>query len=723
MRWRPAAAGLKRALTPPPKDDPATAPEPAGRAGRSGTALSREFSACLIELSIAIHKYAMYPAGHPSLEPAAVRLTDRVTDLLKQRGTLSLGVAKDQLVIEGVATDSHNPLLRELAGRLHRHHLGAVSFQQGVSPHEILQFLKLVAEEPDRTGEPLGLGPRERREQQPNIRLHPVAYDSLRLLDDDGTAEEDEGTRKARTRYAQLWVGLARAAVVRVEDDDETSGESADGDREVPHDPGAVARAISEHTESDAYDQVIVGYLLQIAEELRTAGGADAAQLNQRMAELVSAMEPDALSRLLEMGGDRGQRRQFLMNASQGLKADSVIQLIEAASQSEEQQVSHYMLRMLGKLAQHADGPMGKQREHAIESLQDQVTTLITGWALKDPNPDGYSTALREMATAAPLFVVAGGQLDRVEPRRIVDMAFELDVTGVPVTDAVSQLIETKEAAWLLERVVDNESSALTQSLIGSTDEFAQLLQQLLDSESVEPAILDTLVELVGDKAVEPLIHAVAESESRQVRRLLLDRLKKVQSDVATVAIRYLDDARWYVKRNMLWLLNELDQVPEGFVPDPYLQHEDYRVRYEALRLGTRSRLGRDKAITHGLTDTEEKTVRFALNAALENCPKPALSIVVSRTASGPADLRLLAVRVLTATDDEAALTGLLNITQPKRRLFHWKHSPKSPVYLAALRALHTRSDDRRVRAVLNLARRRRDPEIAAAARQGDADD
>src|SRR5262245_9154325 len=32
--------------------------------------LSRELSAFLVEISIALHKHAMYPAGHPSLEPA-----------------------------------------------------------------------------------------------------------------------------------------------------------------------------------------------------------------------------------------------------------------------------------------------------------------------------------------------------------------------------------------------------------------------------------------------------------------------------------------------------------------------------------------------------------------------------------------------------------------------------------------------------------------------------
>ena len=153
--------------------------------------MSRDFPEFLIELSIAIHQHGMYPPGHPSLDPAAMQVTDRVKYLLRERVTLSIGAARDQLVIEGVATDANNPLLRELAGRLRRHHLGAISFHQGVSKHEVLQLLNLLAEETDHSGQPLGLGPPERGEQQPHIRMHLVAYDSFRLLDDDGTVEED----------------------------------------------------------------------------------------------------------------------------------------------------------------------------------------------------------------------------------------------------------------------------------------------------------------------------------------------------------------------------------------------------------------------------------------------------------------------------------------------------------------------------------------------------
>ena len=431
-----------------------------------------------------------------------MQVTDRAKYLIREKGALSIGAARDQLVIEGVATDVNNPLLRELAGRLRRHHLGAISFHQGVSKSEVLQFLSLMAEEPDLSGKSLGLGPPERREQQPNIQMHPVAYDSLRLLDDDGNIDEDRDAQGARTRFAQLWVGLAKAAVTRAGRDGQPSDDDTDGNpEEVSRDPTAVAQAISEHSESDAYDQVIVGYLLQIVQELRTATGPEAVQLNQRMDELVGAMDPGALSRLLEMGGDSVQRHRFLVNASRGMKGDSVLRLVEAASQAEEKEVSHPMLRMLGKLAQHADRSTGTQRQHALESVQEQVSDLVVGWRPEDPNPESYSDALGEMSTAAPDSFTARVRLAPAEPRRVVSMAFEMDAAGDSVSSAVKQLIEAEDASWLLARVADNRTSALTQSLIGSTVEFGKLLQQLLDTETVDPTVLDTLLELVGVSA------------------------------------------------------------------------------------------------------------------------------------------------------------------------------------------------------------------------------
>ena len=141
-------------MTDPPEGDQGSTSE--------STTLSRDLSDFLIEFSIALNKHAMYPGGHPSLEPAAERVIARLQPLLVSRGTLSLGVARNQLVIEGVATDPKNPVLSDLASRLHRHHLGAVSLRPGVDAAELRDMFTSLAVEADITGEPLGLGPPER---------------------------------------------------------------------------------------------------------------------------------------------------------------------------------------------------------------------------------------------------------------------------------------------------------------------------------------------------------------------------------------------------------------------------------------------------------------------------------------------------------------------------------------------------------------------------------
>ena len=127
-------------------------------AGES-TALSRELADFLIEFSIALHKNAIYPEGHPLLSQAVRGLLSRMGALLKDdRATLSIGVARRQLIIEGVATDPNHPLLRELAQRLHRHQLGAVRFSAGIANDELQDFLATVAVDASRMDLPLGLG-------------------------------------------------------------------------------------------------------------------------------------------------------------------------------------------------------------------------------------------------------------------------------------------------------------------------------------------------------------------------------------------------------------------------------------------------------------------------------------------------------------------------------------------------------------------------------------
>src|SRR2546427_567351 len=208
-------------------------------------ALSREWADFLIELSIALHKHAMYPEGHPSLAPAAA------------------GVARRAELLEE---------------------------------------------------------------------------------DEQAPSSDAKGAKERGLRGSQLWVGLARAALM-------ADALAADDAPPPPTEPAVIAKAIDENQHGAAYDQVIVGYLLQIADELKHTGGAEAVALRRRTSKLVGALQPATLRRLIEMGGDSAQRTKFAIDATHGLAVDAVLDIVRAIADASHRTISDPLGRVLSKLA------------------------------------------------------------------------------------------------------------------------------------------------------------------------------------------------------------------------------------------------------------------------------------------------------------------------------------------------------------------------------------
>ena len=707
-----------------PSTPPIAKPQAAPRA-----TLPRELSDFLIEFSSALHKHAMYPNGHPTLAPAADAVARRLEGLLAQRGQLSLGVARDQLIIEGVATDPRHPVLRELADRLHRHHLGAVQFSQGVAADELDDVLAVLAQDADRMDEPLGLGPITRLSQWPCVRLFALTFDRLDLVGEDGE-EGAEGPQVTGGRSAQLWVGLARAALAGSEVKQEKAppepnafrlGEAAASSEEpTPEDlapePDAVAQAIEAHERGTAYDQVIVGYLLQIASELKTATGANAASLRKRMSRLVSALDQQTLKRLLEMGGDLGQRRQFILDASQGMAMDAVLDLVKAAS-GEGAPISGAMLRMLTKMGHHAGRVAPARRVMAEGQLREQIGELVRGWALADPNPDGYALALQRMAQAAPTFVAAEDAEYVPEAERILKMASESDATGDALDRAVDQLVAQVRVAAVLDVLEKAPAESAFAVAVGARAITPAAVRSVLDVQPFDLALLDRLIARLGVAAAEPLLDVLGETDSRQGRRAILDRLLRFGDAVGPPLVARLGDERWYVLRNLLHLAAELPSPPQGLNSGAFRQHPDARVRREAMRLLFKDPAERTRALCLALADAEPGLRRLALSsAAEEGCPEAAVPLVANLAVDGEeeSDLRVGAVRVLVAQGGRMALDALLRLTEIRRRSIFdvVKSSMATPEFLAALAALGAFPGDRRARERLEAAGRVRDPAV-----------
>lgn len=681
-------------------------------------ALSKELSDFLIEFSIGLHKHAIYPPGHPLLAATTTELARRLEVLLRTRPALSLGVARHQLIIEGVATDGKNPVLRDLATRLHRHQLGAVKFSAGVHEDEISDLLATVAVDVGRLPRPLGLEGPEVLAQWPHARLFPMTFAQLQLIEEgpEPPSAEPEDQIKgsgAANRPAALWIGLARAALAN------ESGVRIDPDDAASVDPTVVAQAIEERKRDAAYDQVVVGYLLQIAEELKAKGGRDEAALQRRVSSLVSTLSTDTLQRLLEMSGDVRQRRRFVLDASQGMAVDAVVELVKAAADTSGQTISHSMLRMLSKLAVHAEAGAQGVRTQADGALRDQVARLVAGWELEDPSPDGYRRALERMATSAPLFLNNEAR-HPVEPERLLAIGLEIGTLGDQVWRSADALASGPDLSSLLD-LLEAAPEAWSRDALWRHVATPQQLRLQLALDPPPYAQIARLVARMGASAADPLLDALEEvSDERAVERLVA-LLEQAGGATAPAVLARLPGLRWTLVRPLIALLGKHREWECGYSAAAFLGHPDAGVRREALRQLLRERETRDLAIVRALGDADERTVRLALGAAMTDCPRDAAALLRVRADDGtlPPELRALGVRALAAYRAPQTPAWLAQrVVRTGRLIKRPTLAPKSPEMLAALEGLATHwRTDRAAQEALALAAESGDAEVRAAVR------
>ena len=685
--------------------------------------LSRDLADFLIELSITLNKHAIYPIAHPLLDLAVYGVANRLAVLfVAERESLSIGVARRQLIIEGVATDPLNPVLKDLALRLHQHRVGALKFVRGIDRDELAGALAELAVDPVRSGKPLGLDTDRVSELWPHVRFFPLTYDRLQLIEDDGSSEPASPDQMPSGRATQLWIGLARAALVS--DTSRPSLPREQQDDNASLEPATVARAIDEHQREEAYDQVIVGYLLQIGDELKTAEGTEAAGLQRRVSSLVGSLKESTLVKLLEMGGDKAQRRKFLLDASQGVTVEAVVDLVRAASAAEGQTVSHSMLRMLSKLAHHpssssAPGPRAK----TDPSVRDVMKRLVDDWTLDDPHPEAYRQVLDNISSTRGLAESASnhGIPTECEPQRVVQIAVEVGAVGPQVRAAMVELRKSGRIDILLDLV---ETGASVEAVAPVWDFLVgeRILDSLLDQERIDIPLVGRMARRHGVSAAPTLLSAALTFEDPKVRAQFYELLQSFGDEVGTALAERLPDATAAVQRELLVVLGRLSKMPPGFSPQDYLGNADALVRREAVRLSLRAEEAREAVIVRAFADADDRVVFAGLIAAQEKRPSAGIDVIKKRIERGELDsqLRTMGIRLVAQERSSETLAWLLRfVMAPPRWPRRHRLRPATPEMLAALNMIATGwPHDPDATTALKLAAQSKDAGVRAKLRQ-----
>lgn len=662
--------------------------------------MDRELSAFLVQLSIALHKSAAYPARHPQVRAAVEAVHRGLAGILSGRETFSIGVARTHLIVGGVESDADQPLLRDLAQRLYRRGIGGITFARGLDAGEVAELATTLAAEPAAEGPP---------PEWPHVRVHPLAFDQLEIA--ESAAPGGGGADESKLR--RLWAELAESAL----------GDRAPARSETLADGRAIADAINTWPRDAAYAEAVTSRLVELGRWARETEGADTELIRSQLGLLLANLEPGAILRLLDLGTDARQREQVLGELSRAMPVGAVLDLVRSSAAGGEQTISHSLLRIFTKLAAHGTGGGGGGGDgEGADAVRDMVAQMVEGWQLKDPNPPPYSRLLEDLAKArrAQRAAVAPASESTEDALRVVQIALEVGVAGAAVEDAVDALVREGRLVALLDLLARAPEGDPAAEAVWGRLSAADVLRRVLATEEPDPAIVERLLPRLGIAAAEPMLDTLVRSESRTTRRRLLGWLRQLGPGIGPLAIAHLGSPHWYVQRNMLVLLAGLDTLPPGFSPIPYLAHADARVRREALRLALKVPALRDQGIRAGLADPDEQVLRMALGAGLEGCPREAVPLLVRRLSDErqPSELRVLLLRVLGAVPSTGARDYLLQRVLVRRRWLGGKRlAAKSPELVAAVAALAGRwAGDAAAAEVLRLAARSGDPEIRAAA-------
>ena len=104
------------------------------------------------------------------------------------------------------------------------------------------------------------------------------------------------------------------------------------------------------------------------------------------------------------------------------------------------------------------------------------------------------------------------------------------------------------------------------------------------------------------------MLDALIKEESQIIRRFVMDLLKQFGNKIIPEAVKRLNDTRWFVKRNMLYILRDLDVREVCEYIRPYCRDQNPKVSLTALKclLSVKDSYAIDTIREHLASDSDE---------------------------------------------------------------------------------------------------------------------
>ena len=561
----------------------------------------------ITELKGSSRKTVVYPRDHPAVQNSLNRVYVVLQKIFQLRPEITIAVGKDTLISDTYQLDKKNHLYRQFAQHLRRLSIAYIHFSSGLTLDQLYNFQRFISiQRKDLSSE-------EIRETLSKYDLSDI---KVGFLDYEAFSFK-EGRTAVEIPQEDLWetyiVGIINGTL-KIEEISEELGD-------VPLDTFAhLLSSLGKRGISKTSSQEFISVYVKAFFE-KPFSNTEIRKLLAAVNELPSDLQTQFLSMVIEI-----LSKNILITARvfQNISAELIMELFETI-RSIKIDIPENLRNLLDvalnfepqALEQHTIGENSLvddiclpsntlnllSKSHTNKAISDSFETSVS---------DEYQKEIKQILEFDTSEILAKSLPDF--QKEISDDFIEKTFNHVILEIMSSDLISQSEYLHLIENLKEQtmqfivtgqytqilQIRKLLQSNI-ETNRFADIASEALQYYST-PEFLEAFIDSLkimgrqlrdeawelcedyGEMIIPFLIDALMNAETQSFRSLLMSMIRQYGDAVVPEALHRLNDSRWFVKRNMLYLLNGCKN--EQIIPHvrPYCQHENPKVSFEAIK-------------------------------------------------------------------------------------------------------------------------------------------
>lgn len=559
---------------------------------------ARLLSYAIIELNISRRKVAIYPRDHPSVERSLNNAFKFLNQLFEIRSEIKLTFARDKIIIDKYQLDEKNPVFRDFALNLNQMNIAHITLKTGITKDELYRFHSFITEKlDDLTVDNL----------RKIFKRYKITHIEVGFVDFRNFSIGDKSVQQASK--LPLWERYVYSLI----EDKFQHKEICDEISDIP--PEILARLLNNisdrNIKEEAYEKIITTYMRSFSEN--SFSGQDL----KKLLEFIEHLMPDLKKRFLSsavkvFSKDNGSAHQAFKKISieeidvfidtvnkQGISipqtltnlidkfsygtqdSSDIIYLEEDLLEDEE-----FFPSNLAEIYNENDSDKvlnGNDLREIQSLINFDASRLKTSQLIEFEN-EFHDDLIEKRFNQIILELISSDTVSEETYRSFVNIIKEQSEQllwigqYVQVLD-ILKVFELNKASY---KYPDINSEALQyyhspEFIVKLIDSFKLLGRQMRKE-------VWSVCEYYDEKIIPCLVDALVEEESQTVRRFLMELLKKFGNKVIDEAIKRLRDERWFVKRNMLYILRETDIKEVTEYIRPCCRHENYKVSIAALK-------------------------------------------------------------------------------------------------------------------------------------------